>query len=133
MEITLKTPTVSKNERVLWKQKEDYFNINTAIENLFDEVEHTVDWFSVGKKVGIQITYTDFLSYRTTEKMLRSIIPADIKIILKRELSDTAVARFLIREYKKNDIGIVDCINGSITAEPIRDFVRRKFTTMEVV
>lgn len=133
MEITLKAPVISNNQKATGKQKEDYFNVNTAIENLFGEVEHTVDWFSVENKTGIQITYTDFLSYRTVEKILHTIIPADIKIILKRELSDMAVARFLISEYKKNDIGIVDCINGSLIAEPIRDFIRRKFSTMEVV
>lgn len=133
MEITLKTSSVANNKRMATKQMEDYFNINTAIENLFDEVDHTVDWFEVDKKVGIQVTYTDFLSYNTIERMLRSIVPGNVKIILKRELSDMAVARFLMREYKKNDIGIVDCINGSLMVEPIRDFIRRKFVGVEVV
>lgn len=133
MEITLKTHAIAKNEKVTEQQKEDYFNVNTSIENLFDEVEHTIDWFTVGKKVGVQITYTDFLSCRTVERLLHSIVPDNIKIILKRELSDTAVARFLIHQYKKNEVGIVDCVNGSIIAEPIRDYVRRKFINQEVV
>lgn len=133
MEITLKTQSASHNKKAAIKQEEDYFNINEAIENLLDEVDHTVDWFQVGKRVGIQVTYTDFLSYSTVERMLHSIVPENIKIILKRELSDVAVARFLIREYKKNDIAIVDCINGSIVAEPIRDFIRRKLVDLEIV
>lgn len=133
MEITLKTHAIAKNEKVTEQQKEDYFNVNTSIENLFDEVEHTIDWFTVGEKVGAQITYTDFLSCRTVERLLHSIVPDNIKIILKREFSDTAVARLLIYQYKKNEVGIVDCINGSITAEPIRDYVRRKFINLEVV
>lgn len=103
-------------------QKES--NIEEQIKTLFAETTYSIDYFLSDKQSEtIDITYTDFLPLYTVKKLLSKILPKTIKLCLHRQYSDRFVNKVLFDEFKKNNVGVIDCINGSIEAKPIREFV----------
>lgn len=105
-----------------------------SLDKFFNATPYTVEWAkSRSGKTGVHITYTDFFSERLTSQMLRDIIPDSIQMSLKRVYSDTAVSRILLNEYKKNRVAVVDCYEGRLDPETIRDFVTRKLDSVEML
>lgn len=103
-------------------QKES--NIEEQIKTLFAETTYSIDYFLSDKQSEtIDITYTDFLPLYTVKKLLSTILPKTIKLCLHRQYSDRFVNKVLFDEFKKNNVGVIDCINGSIEAKPIREFI----------
>lgn len=103
-------------------QKES--NIEEQIKTLFAETTYSIDYFLSDKQnETIDITYTDFLPLYTVKKLLSTILPKTIKLCLHRQYSDRFVNKVLFDEFKKNNVGVIDCINGSIEAKPIREFI----------
>lgn len=104
------------------------------LDKFFGQVPYSVDWAkSRGGRLGVLITYTDFLSEHLAKQMLLDVVPNEVRMVLKREYSDRAVSQILLQEYKKNRIAVVDCYGGEIHPETIRSFVGRKLDAEEML
>lgn len=79
------------------------------------------------------VVYTDFFSEHLVGKMLSDAVPKEVHVVLKREYSDKAVARVLLDEYKRNRVAVVDCYNGELRPQTIRDFVNRSLENKEIM
>lgn len=51
------------------------------------------------------------------------MLPSTFCLTVCREYSPQIIAETLYKEFRKNDVGVIDCINGSLEARPIRQFV----------
>lgn len=132
----MRTITTTVNRRFKAEKKTGdsrSLEISLKLENLFGEVKYDLFWAKARNgKLGVMITYEDFLSVGVLRQMLKSIIPSDIHVNLKREYSDGVLVGVLLDEFKKNNVGVVDCCNGSITAETIRGYVYRRLESVEL-
>ena len=105
-----------------------------ALEKFFAETEHGFEWAQARNGTwGVTVTYADFLSEAMAMRMLAELVPKGVRVVLKRVYSDKVIASLLLKEYKRNFVGVVDCPNGSLTTEPIRNFVHRKLAAVELV
>lgn len=108
--------------------------VSLLLDKFFGEVKHSFDWAKSRRgRPGVIISYTDFMIEPLLKNMLRDIIPDEVHFVLKREYSDAAIAKALLEEYKKNRIAVVDCYGGSLTTEPVRAFVNRKLSVVEML
>lgn len=109
---------------ILSKSLQKESNFQEQIKSLFSETTYSIDYFLNDKQNEmVDITYTDFLPIYIVKKLLSEIFPKTIKLCLHRQYSDLFVSKVLYNEFKKNNVGVIDCINGSIEAKPIREFI----------
>ena len=108
--------------------------IIARLDEFFGQVPYSVDWAkSRGGRLGVLITYTDFLSEHLAKRMLTDVVPTEVRFVLKREYSDRAISQILLQEYKKNKVAIVDCYGGELRPETVRAFVSRKLDGVEML
>lgn len=108
--------------------------IIARLEKFFGQVPYSVEWAkSRGGRLGVVVTYTDFLSEHLAKKMLSDVVPTEVRFVLKREYSDHAVSRILLAEYKRNKVAVVDCYGGELRPETVRAFVNRKLDGLEMI
>jgi hypothetical protein len=86
-----------------------------------------------GGGLSAMVTYTDFFSEHLVGKMLGDAVPKEVYVVLKREYSDKAVVKVLLDEYKRNRVAVVDCYNGELRPQTIRDFVNRALEKQEIL
>lgn len=79
------------------------------------------------------VTYVDFFSEHLVGKMLMDAVPKEVHVVLKREYSDKAVAKVLLDEYKRNRVAVVDCYNGELRPQTIKDFVNKALEKQEIL
>lgn len=84
-------------------------------------------------RLDAMVVYVDFLSEHLVGKMLADAIPKEVHVVLKREYSDKAVAKVLLDEYRRNRVAVVDCYNGELRPQTIRDFVGRALERQEIL
>lgn len=84
-------------------------------------------------RLDAMVVYVDFLSEHLVGKMLADAIPKEVHVALKREYSDKAVAKVLLDEYRRNRVAVVDCYNGELRPQTIRDFVGRALERQEIL
>ena len=114
--------------------REKLEEVSKLLDKFFGEVPHKLEWATARNgRVGVMVTYTDFLSEPMATRMLADVLPKGVRCVLKRLYSEKVIANLLVGEYKKNKIGIVDCQEGSLTTEPIWMYVHRKLSTVEMV
>ena len=65
--------------------------------------------------------------------MLADALPKEVHVALKREYSDKAVAKVLLDEYKRNRVAVVDCYNGELRPQTIKDFVGKALEKQEIL
>ena len=132
----MRTITTSRASCVKAKEQDTdkaCLEVSMKLDKLFNGVEYELVWAKARNgKVGVMITYKDFLSVGLLGRMLKDIIPSEIHVNLKREYSDEVLARILLDEFKKNRIGVVDCYGGSLVTEPIRAYVYRLLSSVEL-
>ena len=111
-----------------------YQDIIARLDGFFKEIPYKVEWNTrADGKVSAVIVYTDFFSEHLVGQMLVDVMTEGTPFELKRTYSDKAVAQVLLNEYRKNRVAVVDCYNGELCPETIRDFVTRKLDAMEMV
>lgn len=132
----MRTVTTTQSSRSKAKRQDSdkvCLEVSMKLEKFFGSVEHELFWAKARNgKLGVMITYKDFLSVGLLRQMLKDIVPSDIHVNLKREYSDKVLARTLLDEFKKNRIGVVDCYGGSVVTEPIRAYVYRLLAAAEL-
>ncbi len=79
------------------------------------------------------VVYTDFFSEHLVGQMLSDAVPKEVHVVLRREFSDKAVAKVLLDEYKRNRVAVVDCYNGELRPQTMRDFVNRALEKQEIL
>lgn len=104
-------------------QEEKQEPMCSRLETLFMGVEHQINFFSDGKRMVADVVYTDFLPVITIKEVVRKMLPESFHLSIHREYSPKVIATFLYEEFCRNNIAIIDCINGSLEAQPIRQFV----------
>lgn len=111
-----------------------YQDVIERLDKFFGTAPYRMEWAKSRKgRVGVMITYTDFLSVHLVRKLLEDIVPARIKVALVREYSDEAVSRILLQEFRKNRVAVVDCYGGELHPETIRNFVRQRLDEVEML
>lgn len=109
-------------------------DVIARLDKFFGQVPYSVDWAkSRGGRLGVLITYTDFLSEHLAKRMLADVVPTEVRFVLKREYSDRAISQILLQEYKKNKVAVVDCYGGELRPETVRAFVSRKLDGVEMI
>lgn len=134
----MRTVQQSKSNSIRREREEKEMNVSMgiclALDKFFNEVPYSLEWGKARNgRLGVIITYTDFMSEALVKNILRDIIPSEVHFVLKREYSDAAIAKILLEEYKHNRSAMVDCFNGSLVTEPIRIFVNRKLDAVEMI
>lgn len=111
-----------------------YHDIIARLDGFFKETPYKVEWGvrPDGKPVAL-IVYMDFFSEHLLRQMIAGVMPDGTEFELKRTYSDKAVSQILLNEYKKNRVAVVDCYNGELCPETIRDFVSRKLDAVEML
>lgn len=129
---SIKTPTSERRAKADdTKLRQD---IIARLDKFFGQVPYSVEWAKPrGGRLGVLITYTDFLSEHLVRRMLADVIPPEVRFVVKREYSDRAIAELLLKEFKKNKVAVVDCYGGELRPETIRAFVVRKLDGVEMV
>lgn len=129
---SIKTPTSERRAKADdTKLRQD---IIARLDKFFGQVPYSVEWAKFrGGRLGVLITYTDFLSEHLVRRMLADVIPPEVRFVVKREYSDRAIAELLLKEFKKNKVAVVDCYDGELRPETIRAFVVRKLDGVEMV
>lgn len=109
------------------------FDFQSCIEYLFFGVKHNVVFFSPNKSCMIvDVTYTDFLPVSFVKEMICKMLPKSYSLSIHREYSSEIIAMFLYKEFCENNVGIVDCVNGSIDACSIREFVNNRLSEVPI-
>lgn len=127
-----KTPSRKRQPKQVDAKR--YQEIIESLDKFFGVTPYKPEWSEARNgRVGLLITYTDFLSEPLVRKMLTDIVPAEILFMVKREYSDKAVAHILLQEFKKNRVAVVDCYGGQLRPETIHDFVYRKLELVEMM
>lgn len=134
----MKTATIDKTPaRTRTPRREDtelWQDIRLRLDKFFGKTPYRVEWGRArGGRVTALITYTDFMSERLTRQMLADIVPQEVRVVLKREYSDRAIAELLLKEYKKNRVAVVDCYDGELRPETIRGFVNGRLDAVEML
>lgn len=106
----------------------------SILDKFFESTSYTVV-FERRKEGGLSamVVYTDFFSEHLVGKMLVDSVPQEVHVILKREYSDKAVAKVLLDEYKRNRVAVVDCYNGELRPQTIKDFVCQLLGKQEIL
>lgn len=106
----------------------------SVLDRFFEGTPYTVV-FERRKDGGLSamVVYTDFFSEHLVGKMLADVVPKEVHVALKREYSDKAVSKVLLDEYKRNKVAVVDCYNGELRPQTIRDFVDKALEKMEIL
>lgn len=111
-----------------------YQDIIARLDGFFKETPYKVEWDRhFDGKITAVVVYTDFFSEHLLRKMLVDVMPAGMEFEVKRTYSDKAVSQILLNEYKKNRVAVVDCYNGELCPETIKDFVSRKLGSVEML
>lgn len=84
-------------------------------------------------RLSAMVVYTDFFSEHLVGKMLADTLPKEVHVALKREYSDKAVEKVLLDEYKRNRVAVVDCYNGELRPQTIKDFVNKALEKIEIL
>ena len=134
----MEAATPVKNSTHVRKPKADDTKLRQEViarlDRFFGQVPYSVDWAkSRGGRLGVLITYTDFLSEHLAKQMLTDVVPPKVRFVVKREYSDRAVSQILLSEYKKNKVAVVDCYGGELRPETVRAFVSRKLDGVEMI
>ena len=79
------------------------------------------------------VVYTDFFSEHLVGQMLSDAVPKEVHVVLRREFSDKAVAKVLLDEYNRNRVAVVDCYNGELRPQTIKDFVNKALEKQEIL
>lgn len=109
--------------------------IKKIIGDLFRDVPYHLGVCMDARKghLCLLLSYEDFLSEATLKGLLNPILSKKTKVVITRKFSDAAVAAFLLRRYKENDVAVVDCCNGSLVAEPISRFVYNRLKRSDLI
>lgn len=109
-------------------------DIIARLDRFFGQVPYSAEWAKARSgRLGVLVTYTDFLSEHLAKQMLADVIPPEVRFAVKREYSDRAVSQILLAEYKKNKVAVVDCYGGELRPETVRAFVMRKLDGVEMI
>lgn len=99
----------------------------TQIGTIFQNIEHKVSLYTYGRKrTVVDVIYTDFLPVKKVKDLIKKLIPSSFSLCVHREYSTQAIKIALYDEFCKNRVGIIDCINGSLEACSIRQFINDK-------
>ena len=120
------------------KPKADEAKLRQELVSIFDKFFEGTPYVAVferrtGGGLSAMVTYTDFFSEHLVGKMLGDAVPKEVHVVLKREYSDKAVAKVLLDEYRRNRVAVVDCYNGELRPQTIRDFVNRTLEKQEIL
>ena len=120
------------------KPKEDEAKLRQELVSIFDKffegTSHTVVFERrTGGGLSAMVVYTDFFSEHLVGQMLSDAVPKEVHVVLRREFSDKAIAKVLLDEYKRNRVAVVDCYNGELRPQTIRDFVNRALEKQEIL
>lgn len=108
-------------------------DFQSCIESLFCGVEHNIDFFPLKNSCMIvDVTYTDYLPVSSIKEVIRKMLPKSYRLSIHREYSPEIIALFLYREFCENNVGIVDCISGSLDACSIREFVNNRLDQLPI-
>ena len=106
----------------------------SILDKFFEGTSYTV-MFEQRKGGGLRamVVYTDFFSEHLVGKMIADAVPKELHVVLKREYSDKAVAKVLLDEYRRNRVAVVDCYNGELRPQIIKDFVNKSLEKCEIL
>ncbi len=120
------------------KPKADEARLRQELVSIFDKFFEGTAYTAVferrpGGGLSAMVVYTDFFSEHLVGKMLSDAVPKEVHVVLRREYSDKAVAKVLLDEYRRNRVAVVDCYNGELRPQTIRDFVNRVLEKQEIL
>lgn len=120
----MKILSMPLTEKAIYQDIEQESSLSLRLESFFMGIEHKINFYSYNqKKTVVDVVYTDFLPVRIVKGIIRKMLPSTFCLTVCREYSPRIIAETLYKEFRKNDVGVIDCINGSLEARPIRQFV----------
>lgn len=120
----MKILSMPLTEKAIYQDIEQESSLSLRLEFFFMGIEHKINFYSYNqKKTVVDVVYTDFLPVRIVKGIIRKMLPSTFCLTVCREYSPRIIAETLYKEFRKNDVGVIDCINGSLEARPIRQFV----------
>lgn len=91
------------------------------------DTEHEIYFYSLKKRnIVADIIYTDFRPTDKVKEMVCKLLPASFEIRLHRKYSYQVITQELFKAFCKNDIAILECINGELISYSIKQFIYKQ-------
>ena len=120
----METLSMSLVSGVMPQEAKQEPGLSARLDTLFMGVKHQINFFPDGNTCMVaDVTYTDFLPLDVVKGIIRKMLPKSFHLSIHREYSPKVISAFLYQEFCENNVGIIDCINGSLEARSIRQFV----------
>lgn len=101
--------------------------LKSKIGNVLMDTEHEIYFYSKKRKnIVADIIYTDFLPISKVKEIVCKLLPTSFEVNIYRKYSYNVITKELYNAFCKNDIAILECIDGELISYSIKQFINKQ-------